>query len=366
MSFFRRRQRLRPAIDRSMDLLTPPKLATQSDLYAVFANKDMRYDGHLFLGVTSTGIFCRPGCPAKLPKFENCQYYDTANEALAAGFRACKRCHPSGGETALIRKLITLVESENDLKITHATLEARGIDGSTARRQFLSRFGMSFIDYARARRLARAAKTLAKGGSVLDAQLDAGFESASGFRSAYSKTFGEAPSKTSTPPLFIDWLETPMGRMIAIADEAALYLLEFTNRKNMRRQFDRLRKVQNRAILPGRTGITEQIETELQTYFTGNLSTFETPLATSGTDFQQQTWAALQRIPYGETRSYAQLAEMINKPSAIRAVASANANNGLALIIPCHRVIAKDGGLGGYAGGVDRKQQLLDLEAKAE
>jgi len=202
MSFFRRRQRLRPAIDRSMDLLTPPKLATQSDLYAVFANKDMRYDGHLFLGVTSTGIFCRPGCPAKLPKFENCQYYDTANEALAAGFRACKRCHPSGGETALIRKLITLVESENDLKITHATLEARGIDGSTARRQFLSRFGMSFIDYARARRLARGA---------------------SGFRSAYSKTFGEAPSKTSTPPLFIDWLETPMGRMIAIADEAALY-----------------------------------------------------------------------------------------------------------------------------------------------
>jgi len=349
-----------------MDLLTPPELVTKSDHYAVFAKKDMRYDGHLFLGVTSTGIFCRPGCPAKLPKLENCRFYGTAAEALAAGFRACKRCHPSSGETALIKELITLVESETNLKITYATLEARGIDGSTARRQFLTRFGMSFIDYARARRLARAAKTLAKGGSVLDAQLDAGFESASGFRSAYSKIFGEAPSKASPPALFIDWLETPMGRMITIADEAALYLLEFTNRKNMRRQFDRLRKVQNRAILPGRTAITEQIETELKAYFAGNLSAFETPLATSGTDFQRQTWAALQRIPHGETRSYAELAEMIDKPSAIRAVASANANNGLALIIPCHRVIAKDGGLGGYAGGIDRKQKLLDLEAKAE
>lgn len=349
-----------------MDLLTPPKLSTQSDQYKVFAKKDMRYDGHLFLRVISTGVFCRPGCPAKLPKFENCEYYGTAAEALVAGFRACKRCHPSGGETALIRKLITLVESEKDLKITHTALKARGIDSSTARRQFLTRFGMSFIDYARARRLARAAKTLAKGGSVLDAQLDAGFESASGFRTAYSKIFGEAPSKSSLPPLFIDWLETPMGRMIAITDEAALYLLEFTNRKNMRRQFNRLRKVQCRAILPGRTTITEQITEELQAYFAGNLSAFETPLTTSGTDFQRQSWAALQRIPYGETRSYAQLAEMIDKPSAIRAVASANANNGLALIIPCHRVIAKHGGLGGYAGGVDRKQQLLDLEAKAE
>jgi len=140
MPFFRRRQGLRPAIGTSMDLLTPPKLATQSDRYKIFAKKDMRYDGHLFLGVTSTGIFCRPGCPAKLPKFENCEYYGTAAEALVAGFRACKRCHPSGGETALIRKLITLVESEKDLKITHATLKARGIDSSTARRQFLKGF----------------------------------------------------------------------------------------------------------------------------------------------------------------------------------------------------------------------------------
>jgi AraC family transcriptional regulator of adaptative response/methylated-DNA-[protein]-cysteine methyltransferase len=347
-----------------MDLLTPPELTTDAQRYDIFADKDMRYDGHVFLGVQSTGIFCRPGCPAKMPKFENCRFHSTAESALQAGFRACKRCHPAGGDTALIKTLISLVETEGETKLTNAVLSAKGIDPSTARRQFLARFGMSFIDYARTRRLALAAKTLTAGGSVLEAQLDAGFDSPSGFRSAYAKIFGAPPSKAIASPLFIAWIETPMGRMIAITDEAALYLLEFTNRKNMRRQFDRLRKVQNRAIVPGRTPITDQIETELRAYFLGTLSNFETPLATSGTEFQRRTWAALQSIPHGETRSYAQLAEMIGNPAAVRAVASANANNGLALIIPCHRVIAKDGGLGGYAGGLARKQQLLGLESK--
>ena len=230
---------------------------------------------------------------------------------------------------------------------------------------------MSFSEYARLRRMGLAAKTLAKGGSVIDAQLDAGFDSPSGFRSAYHKIFGTAPAKGRSAkgmgePLFIDWIDTPLGRMIIIADEHALYLLEFTNRKNMRRQFDRLRKVQGRAVVPGQTSITAQIEAELEAYFKGELSEFKTPLSPSGTAFQNQTWAALQRIPYGETRSYSELADMIGNAKAVRAVASANANNGLALIIPCHRVIGRDGGLGGYAGGLDRKRALIDLETSSE
>ena len=351
--------------EQNMDLLRPKRPPSAKACYAVFERKDMRFDGHLFLGVSSTGIFCRPGCPARLPKFENASFYDSAADALSAGFRACKRCHPTGRDSGLIKALIALVEDEPDMKISDAALQARGITPSTARRQFLARFGMSFKDYARARRMGRAAQTLGAGGRVIDAQLDAGFDSASGFRSAYAKIFGAAPTKGHPAPLYIEWLNTPMGRMIAIADEGALYLLEFTNRKNMRRQFDRIRKVQRRAILPGRTEITQQIEAELTAYFQRDLTEFTTPLATSGTDFQRQTWEALQSIPHGDTRSYAELAEMIGKPAAIRAVASANANNGLALIIPCHRVISKNGGLGGYAGGLRRKQDLLDLEAKA-
>jgi AraC family transcriptional regulator of adaptative response/methylated-DNA-[protein]-cysteine methyltransferase len=348
-----------------MDLFIPTRPATDAACFAVFEQADLSYDGHLFVGVKTTGIFCRPGCPARLPKPENCDYYDNAAEALSAGFRACKRCHPARGENGpLVKQLITLVETP-DVKLTRTALAKAGIDASTARRQFLARFGMSFTDYARARRLALGAKTLARGGSVLDAQLDAGFESASGFRTAYAAQFGMAPSKGHADPLVIDWLETPMGRMIAIADEAALYLLEFTNRKNMRRQFDRLRRIQGRAVVPGRTAITAKIETELDAYFKGELADFTVPVATSGTEFQRMTWDALQTIPSGQTRSYAQLAVMIGKPAAVRAVASANANNGLALVIPCHRVIAKNGGLGGYAGGVGRKRQLLDLEAKS-
>lgn len=349
-----------------MDLLIPPRPTSERDCYAVFKRKDMRFDGSLFLGVSSTRIFCRPGCPARLPKFENCSFHSSASEALDAGFRACKRCHPIGGEAALIKALISLVEEEPNFRISDQTLISRGVNPATARRQFMSRFGMSFKNYARARRLGRAERTIREGGTILDAQLDAGFESASGFRTAYAKMFGTAPTKGHPEPLYIEWLTTPMGRMIVIADHEALYLLEFTNRKNMRRQFDRLRKIQGRAVLPGHTKITSQIETELLDYFAGKRTHFETPLATSGTLFQNLTWEALQTIPHGETRSYAQLAEMIEKPSAVRAVASANANNGLALIIPCHRVIAKNGGLGGYAGGVSRKRQLLDLEAKSE
>ena len=117
--------------------------------------------------------------------------------------------------------------------------------------------------------------------------------------------------------------------------------------------------------MPGQTSITAQIEAELEAYFKGELSEFKTPLSPSGTAFQNQTWAALQRIPYGETRSYSELADMIGNAKAVRAVASANANNGLALIIPCHRVIGRDGGLGGYAGGLDRKRALIDLETKS-
>ena len=354
-----------------MDLFKPNRPNTDQACYQIFERGDLTYDGVLYLGVKTTGIFCRPNCPARLPKLENCTFHDTAQEALIAGYRACKRCHPLGRDFSLIKTLITWVEENPDQKISSEVLKRHGFDPQTVRRKFLSRFGMSFSEYARLRRVGLAAKTLAKGGSVIDAQLDAGFESPSGFRSAYHKIFGTAPAKGRSAkgmgePLFIDWIDTPLGRMIIIADEHALYLLEFTNRKNMRRQFDRLRKVQGRAVVPGQTSITAQIEAELEAYFKGELSEFKTPLSPSGTAFQNQTWAALQRIPYGETRSYSELADMIGNAKAVRAVASANANNGLALIIPCHRVIGRDGGLGGYAGGVDRKRALIDLETSSE
>lgn len=341
--------------------------ASFEQLYDIFARRDTSYPVPVFVGVSSTGIFCRIGCPARTPKPENCCFYETAKAALSAGYRACRRCHPMrlpGEASSLIKQLINLVEDDPERRWREKDLQALGIDPSTARRQFKARFGMTFSDYARGRRMAIATTALKKGDKVIEAQLTAGYDSPSGFRTAFAKTFGKAPKGGVKEPLLIDWIDTPLGPMIAICDERALYLLEFTDRKNLQRQVERLSKKHARAIIPGRTAITAKITNELRAYFDGMLSTFQTPVALTGTEFQKTVWTALCNIPYGQTRSYSELAQSVGNERAVRAVASSNANNGLALIVPCHRVIAKGGGLGGYAGGLERKDWLLAHEAK--
>ena len=334
---------------------------TDMQKYAIIAAKDKSYDGVFFVGVLTTAIFCRPGCPARVPNPENCRYYDSAAQALKAGYRACKKCHPashSAQDGPLVKRLISLVENDPAKVWREGDLKAIGIDPSTARRQFKRRFDMSFTAYARARRLALGLKTLAEGGDMIEAQLASGYESESGFRKAFGDTFGIAGTET----LYVDWIETPYGPMIAVAGNAALFLLEFTDRVKLDRQMQRVAKKNRVNIIAGRTAIHDKIADELKDYFAGTLTEFKTPLALTGTDFQKATWQALLRIPYGQTQSYADLAEAVGNPKGFRAVANSNANNGLALIVPCHRVIAKDGTLGGYAGGLKRKQNLLDME----
>lgn len=336
--------------------------------YHVFSNKNTDFDGRVFMGVKTTGIFCRPGCPARLPLQKNCLFFESAQSAIEAKLRACKRCHPArfpGEGGPLVKAMIAKVEAQPEHKWGEADIAALGLDPSTVRRQFQSRFNMSFCAYARGRRLALAARNISKGETVIETQIMAGYESASGFRAAFGKTFGTSPkiaSKTARPPLLIDWLDSPMGPILVICDDHSLYMLEFTDRKSMDRQMQALAKRTGRVILPGRTVVTDQIETELTAYFAGHLKHFKTPLELSGTEFQKQTWRALISIPYGETRSYKDLATLVGNPKGFRAVANANGRNGLAIIIPCHRVIGSDGGLGGYAGGLGRKQKLLELE----
>jgi len=158
------------------------------------------------------------------------------------------------------------------------------------------------------------------------------------------------------------WLDTPLGSMIAIADDKALYLLEFVERRGLEREIERLRIKTKSAIIPGRTMPIDSIDKELQLYFTGNLQQFTTPILLLGSLFQKLVWEELQKIPYGKTYSYADLAKNIGKQTAYRAVANANGNNQIAIVIPCHRVINTNGGLGGYAGGIDRKKWLIDHE----
>jgi AraC family transcriptional regulator of adaptative response/methylated-DNA-[protein]-cysteine methyltransferase len=158
------------------------------------------------------------------------------------------------------------------------------------------------------------------------------------------------------------WLETPLGRMIVIADEAAIYLLEFEDCVGLQREIERLEIKTKALTIPGKTEPIQSIESELNLYFQSKLKQFRTPFCLLGTEFQNQVWGELKKIPHGETRSYSDIAVAVGRPASFRAVAQANAANQIAIVIPCHRVINTSGELGGYAGGVVRKQSLLDHE----
>lgn len=162
--------------------------------------------------------------------------------------------------------------------------------------------------------------------------------------------------------LFASSIETPLGPMLAISDEKGLYLLEFFERRHLERGLEKLQIKTKSAIIPGCTSPLQSIEQELKEYFEGQLREFKTPLHILGTPFQQQVWQTLMNIPYGETKSYGEQATDLGKPSAARAVANANSANQHAIVIPCHRIIQSNGALGGYAGGIYRKQWLLHHE----
>ena len=205
-------------------------------------------------------------------------------------------------------------------------------------------------------------KHIREGNSVIDAQLASGYESGSGFRDAFSKIMGAAPTKTQATILKAAWLDTPLGPMVTIADEDGLYLLEFVDRRGLEREVECLRNRKSAAIIPGETVAIKSIEKELKQYFSGKLLEFKTPVHLIGSEFQKSVWQALQKIPIGTTCSYADQAKAIGKPTAFRAVANANGMNPLGIIIPCHRVINTNGELGGYGGGLARKEWLLKHE----
>lgn len=208
-----------------------------------------------------------------------------------------------------------------------------------------------------------AMKQIRSGESVIDTQLSRGYESGSGFRDAFSRIMSAPPSKSKDLTILkATWLDSPLGPMLAIADDEFLYLLEFASRRGLEREIERLRSRTKSAIIPGRTKPIDSIETELTQYYAGTLNKFKTPLHLLGSPFQQEVWAELQKIPFGETRSYSDIAIGMNRPSSQRAVANANGANQLAIIIPCHRVIQANGEIGGYGGGVSRKQWLLNHE----
>ncbi|WP_102222832.1 bifunctional transcriptional activator/DNA repair enzyme AdaA [Acidimangrovimonas sediminis] len=344
------------------------RLPPDAVLYAALDSRDSAWEGRAVVGVTSTGIFCRLTCPARTPKPENCRFFVTPAEAVAAGFRPCKRCRPLGPEAEsdpVVRPLVEALRADPDARWSEARLVAEGYDPSTVRRAFRRHFGMTFLDLARQRRLGAGVKTLAAGGKVIEAQMDAGFASPSAFREAFARMAGIAPGALDRAPLLsAGWIETPLGAMIAVADARALHLLEFVGRKALPTELRRLHAAAKGRLGIGRTAVHDATEAQLAAFFEGRAARFTVPLALHGTPFSRRVWEALCEIPAGETRSYSELARTLGRADAVRAVARANGANQIALIVPCHRVIGADGSLTGYGGGLWRKQRLIEFERR--
>lgn len=341
-------------------------LPTAPALYDALLRRDPSYDGRAYVGVSSTGVFCRLTCPARKPKPENCTFYPSVGECIQAGFRACKRCHPlapAAEAEPAIKLLLSALAERKDHRWSEPDIVRMGLDPSTVRRAFNRHFGMTFLEMARLERLRNAHVALADGGKVIDAQMDAGFGSAQAFRSAFSRLMGKPPGEfTSDAMVRADYIDTPLGPMIALCDKTHLHLLEFAGRKALPAELHRMHKLFKGRIGFGRQGPMDQLETELNAYFSGQSAHFSVPLAFHGSDFTKNVWHALVKIPAGQTRSYSMLAGEIGRPSAVRAVARANGANQIALLVPCHRVIGADGSLTGYGGGLWRKQKLIEIE----
>jgi AraC family transcriptional regulator of adaptative response/methylated-DNA-[protein]-cysteine methyltransferase len=348
-----------------MQLLPPVET-----MYRALVNRDSTFEGIFYAGVRTTGIFCRPTCSAKKPASENVDFFATPSEALHSGYRPCLRCKPMDPELRvpkLIDRLREEVERAPHGRLTDKELAAMSIDPSTARRQFKRHFGMTFQAYHRARRMGLALREVQRGGRVDDARNGSGYESQSGFRDAFARIFGETPAAAKTKgALLAERIETPLGSMLAIADDEGLRLLEFVDRRALERELSILRTRLRTNIVPGEHPYLDAVRSQLTDYFSGKNLRFDIAIAPVGSPFQLRVWELLRSIAVGQTRSYSWMAKQLGDAEMRRAVGRANGDNMMCIVIPCHRVIRADGTLCGYGGGLWRKKWLLDHERKME
>jgi AraC family transcriptional regulator of adaptative response/methylated-DNA-[protein]-cysteine methyltransferase len=342
-----------------MQLLPP-----EPEMQRAFLASDASYDGLFFTGVRTTGIFCLPSCTARKPLPQNVEFFSSVKDAVFAGYRACKRCRPTEASAPeWVRGLLKMVDGNGGARIKESELRHMGLEPARVRRFFLSEFGMTFQAYCRARRLGQAFVSIRQGGEIDDAVFDSGFDSHSGFRAAFTRIFGIPPGKIENGDCIrLAWIETPLGPMVAGSTTAGICLLEFTDRRMLEAQFDRIRRRFAVPIVPGDSEHLQRLRIELEEYFAARRREFTLPLVYPGTVFERKVWEELLQIACGETRSYQDIARKLGQPGASRAVGRANGMNRIAILIPCHRVVNQNGELGGYGGGLWRKRILLDLE----
>jgi len=268
------------------------ELPDHNTLYTALCQRDDYYDGRAYVCVKTTQIFCRLTCPARKPKSENCVFLQSVAECISSGFRPCKRCNPLAPEAQAdknIQLLLAQLDADPSKRWSETEIERLGLNPGTVRRSFKKQYGITFLEMARHARMRASTSELFNGGRVIDAQITAGYSSASAFRRAFTSLLGMVPAQFSDQaPLKADWLDTPLGPMISIADQEKLHLLEFTDRKALPRELKQLCKVYRHLATPigfGKTKITDQVNRELEKYFSAQSARFTVPLAMHSTAF---------------------------------------------------------------------------------
>jgi AraC family transcriptional regulator of adaptative response/methylated-DNA-[protein]-cysteine methyltransferase len=330
--------------------------------WAAFMRRDRSWDGRIIGAVSTTGVYCKPSCPARRPKREHVTFFASGGEARAAGYRPCLRCKPDevGRDREAVATAVRFIEAAEESPTLAEVAEAVGYAPHHFQRLFKRDLGVSPAEYARALRNRRTEAALKTNGRVTDAVYDAGYSGPSSFYSDAKERLGMTPSawRDGGRGETIRWttFDSPLGEMFIAATSKGICRLTFDDSEaSLKRLFP------NATIMEDDGGLKELVE--------GALAAIEKPLAmpdlpidVAGTAFQEAVWRELRKIPPGETRSYAEIAAAVGHPKAVRAVGSANGDNHVCVLIPCHRVIRSDGSLGGYGGGIERKIKLLEAE----
>jgi AraC family transcriptional regulator of adaptative response/methylated-DNA-[protein]-cysteine methyltransferase len=351
--------------------------ANESEMSTTFENKwwdavlarDATRDGEFFFGVTSTGVYCRPSCPAKRPRRENVAFFQRPEDAEKAGFRACLRCKPRSAsrnpQADAVKRICRYIEQHLDEPITLDRLSAAfGMSPFHLQRTFKKAVGITPRAYADSCRMKLLKQNLQTGKSVTTALYDAGYSSSSRLYERTASQLGMTPDKyrrgAVAATIRYTFADSPMGRTLVAATDKGICAIQFADTddelaEGLKREFPfAVRKRDDESMKAWTKTLLRQME--------GHKVNSALPLDIQATAFQRRVWAHLQSMPFGTTQSYGEVAKAIGQPSAARAVARACATNPVAVAIPCHRVVREDGGMGGYRWGVQRKETLLQLE----
>jgi AraC family transcriptional regulator of adaptative response/methylated-DNA-[protein]-cysteine methyltransferase len=351
---------------------TLPDSSHDETRWEAFVARDASFEGQFYIAVKTTGIYCRPGCPARLPKRANVRFFDTRDEAERAGFRPCKRCKPDRPSRELHAGKITqacrLIETANAAPKLDDLAAAVGLSPYHFHRMFKQALGLTPKAYATAHRAKRVREGLGKSVTVTEAIYDAGFNSNGRFYANSWEMLGMTPSDfrsgASGQTIRYAIAESSLGLTLVAASEKGVCAIYFGDepeglRKDLQATFPR-------AEIVSADKSFEKLTAKVLAFVDDPAKDLDLPLDMRGTAFQHRVWEALRRIPAGTTASYAEIARKIGKPKAVRAVARACATNRIAVAIPCHRVIGSNGSLTGYRGGIERKRTLLAKEAKTK